>query len=302
MSAPAGLTRLDLPEAVLGEGPWWDPRDDSLVYVDIVTNRVLRGDLDGAAREYVLDRETGFACGTDDGRLLVGVRDGLRLLDERDGSVSPVWAGVPDPDRRRVNDGKTDRRGRVWFGTMHDAETEASSRLYRLGDQGPVSVLDGITTSNGLGWSPAGDTFYYTDSMARTIWAFDHDPDEGRLGERRVFAQDPDAYRPDGLTVDAEGCVWSAKWNGARLVRYTPDGTVDRTVGLPVRRPTSVVFGGHDLDLLVITSARLDGDLDGETAGSVFVLDVGVGGLPETPVDTRLAGIAVSSNNLKETT
>ena len=150
-------------------------------------------------------------------------------------------------------------------------------------DASTTELLDGITTSNGLGWSPDDRTFYYTDSVARTIWAFDFDPDTAALSNRRVFAVDEDCF-PDGLTVDASGAVWAAKWNGGRIVRYRPDGTVDRTIELPIRKPTSVSFAGPALDVLAVTSANREAG-DGELAGAVLLLEVGTTGIAEVPAD-----------------
>ncbi len=198
---------------------------------------------------------------------------------------SSIWAGPHDAVKVRINDGKTDRHGRVWFGTMHREETEQAGALFSFGSGTATTRLTGITTSNGLGWSPDGAQFDYTDSAARTIWVFDCDGSE--ISNRRVFATDPEAYAPDGLTVDAAGAIWSAKWNGSRIVRYDPDGRIDGVVELPVRKPTSVAFGGSGLDTLIVTSARMDQG-DGELAGSVLLVDAGSAGIAERPAEVGL--------------
>lgn len=275
--------------AVLGEGPWWSVSDQTLTWVDIPARSVHRSRLDGSrAEQWETPEDVGFAVPNTDGLLLIGLRSGLHWLDPRTGSI---WLDESIEQERfdhRINDGKTDRAGCVWFGTMHDAETQATGALYRADSRGTNRVLDGITTSNGLGWSPDGTVMYHTDSMTHSIRAYPFDTAAGVLGAGAIFAVDPPGYVPDGLTVDANGFVWSAKWNGGVVVRYAPDGRVDRELRLPVSRPTSCMFVGSDLRTLAVTSARPDvNSQEGEPlAGSVFLMDVGVAGIPEV-VATR---------------
>jgi len=269
----------------LGEGPVWSTGEQCLYWVDIVGCRVQRVDLDGQGhRTWETPGKVGSAVPARDATMVLALRDGLGRLDLTTGQVDTVLSLEEDKPGQRFNDGKCDPQGRFWFGSMHDLETDPVGALYRYDATGACTqLLTGITTSNGLGWSPDGSTFYYTDSIARQIYGFDFAAD-GSIAGRRVFAQDPGQYVPDGLTVDAEGFVWSAKWDGGRLVRYAPDGRVDRVVAMPVRRPTSCTFAGPDLRTLVVTSAawgltELSPDgLD----GAVFLLDVGVAGLPST--------------------
>ncbi len=271
----------------LGEGPWWDAARAELLWVDILGRRVRRATLDGAeSKPLDTPSEVGFAVRDSDGRVLAGLSDGLAVSDPEVAAWNPIWAGTHDAATVRINDGKTDRHGRVWFGTMHRTEAEPAASLFSFGGGTATSRLTGITTSNGLGWSPDGSLFYYTDSAARTIWVFDCDP-SGEISNRRVFVTDPEDQAPDGLTVDATGCVWGAKWNGGRVVRYSPEGRVDRVLELPVAKPTSVAFAGPGLDTLVVTSARMD-DGDGELAGAVLLVDAGVSGLPEQPASVAL--------------
>lgn len=279
----------------LGEGPWWDAERSELLWVDILGRRVRRATLDGVEHpELRAPSEVGFAVRDTAGRVLAGLADGLAVCDpsapaQPDAAWVSIWTGDHDAGALRINDGKTDHDGRVWFGTMHRAETEPAGALYSYGAGAATLHVPGITTSNGLGWSPDGSLFYYTDSMARAIWVFDvGEGDDGPvISNRRVFASDPDDYVPDGLTVDASGAVWAAKWNGGRVVRYAPDGTVDRVLELPVAKPTSAAFAGPALDTLVVTSARMDAG-DGDLAGSVFLLDVGASGIAERPADVAL--------------
>lgn len=269
---------------LLGEGPWWSVADRCLLRVDVLGRKVHRTDLDGErSTSWATPGTVGFAVPDEEGNLLVGLRDGLYRLDPAGGAVTPCALTGNGRGDCRVNDGKTDRRGRVWFGTMHDEETAPHGALYRYDGRGLTTVARGITTSNGLCWSPDDTVMYHTDSIARRITAYAFDPGSGEIGAGRPFAEDPAGYVPDGLTVDGDGCLWSAKWDGGKVVRYTPDGRVDRELTLPVSRPTSCAFAGPDLRTLVVTSARPAGGAREELAGAVFLLDVGVRGLPERP-------------------
>ena len=269
----------------LGEGPVWSVEGQCLYWVDIVGAQVRRADLDGQGLQvWPTPGKVGSAVPARNGTMILALRDGLGRLDLKSGQVDMVLTLEKDKPGQRFNDGKCDPQGRFWFGSMHDLESEPVGALYRYDPSGSCrQMLTGITTSNGLGWSPDGGTFYYTDSIARQIYGFDFH-DDGSISDRRVFAQDPGHYVPDGLTVDAEGFVWSAKWDGGRIVRYAPDGRVDRVVTMPVRRPTSCTFAGSDLRTLVVTSAAWGlSTLSPEGVdGAVFLLDVGVAGLPST--------------------
>ena len=269
----------------LGEGPWWSVAEQALWRVDIQGRMVHRWSPDsGAARRWSLPSEVGCVVPAGAARAIVGLRSGLAALDLESGSLTPLADPEPLLPGNRFNDGKCDRRGRLFAGTMDDSEQKPAGSLYRLDLDGSLSrVVEGVTISNGLGWSPDDTTMYYTDSAARTIWAFDYDPETGEMSGRRDFARDNDCF-PDGLTVDAEGFVWSAKWDGGRLVRYAADGSVDRVIQMPVRRPTSVSFGGAGLDLLYVTSARTglsEEERSATPAGSVLVVEPGARGLAE---------------------
>jgi L-arabinonolactonase len=174
---------------------------------------------------------------------------------------------------------------------MGDDHVEPVGALYRYdGGTNVTRVLGEVYTSNGLGWSPNGEQIYYTDSLRHRIDVLDFDQEVGLVSNRRIFAQDPEEVLPDGLAVDGEGFVWSAKWDGSAVVRYAPDGSVDRRVKMPVARPTSCMFAGPELRTLVVTSAH-DGPVARSTrpmlAGATFLLDVDVHGLPETPFTPR---------------
>lgn len=272
---------------VLGEGPWWSASSQRLWWVDILGRRVHRSDIDGRDQaSWTTDEDVGFAIPCDDGRVVLGVRSGLAWLDPGDGHLVPGPRVDAQRGDHRINDGKTDRRGRLWFGTMHDLESDPTSAFYRCDDRGVARVLNGITTSNGLGWSPDNRTLYYTDSMTRSIVAYSYDLDDGVLTGGRTFTTDPKAYVPDGLTVDTGGCVWGAKWGGGKVVRYTPEGHPDLELRLPVTRPTSCMFVGDDLRTLAVTSAQPaepDQVSREELAGRVFLIDVAAQGIAEHP-------------------
>ncbi len=266
----------------LGEGPWWDAASSRLWWIDIDGHRIRHAGLDGTEGAPIdTPTEVGFTAPDEAGGLIAGLRDGL-WRRSADGEWHRLWQADYDASTHRINDGKTDPAGRVWFGTMMDAETGPSAAFYCFDGTTTRRVFGGVTTSNGLGWSPDRRVFYYTDTPTRTIWAFDFEPEAGTLDNRRIFVRDPEGRFPDGLTVDAEGCVWSAKWQGSAVVRYTPDGRIDKEVRLPVRKPTCPTFAGDDLSVLAVTSAN-QGPEDGELAGSVFLVQTSTTGQPPTP-------------------
>jgi sugar lactone lactonase YvrE len=279
----------------LGEGPVWDHRAQSLHFVDIQASELLTY-RDGGVR-----RIRPFAGGlsavflTATRSLVCATTQGLVSFDPGRGSpehgstgpgsrlVAQIECNRPG---NRTNDGKCDALGRVWIGTMDAAERAFTGALYRIDqDASPTLMLDDIGVSNGLDWSPDGTSLYYTDSMRRLIWRFPFDLQSGTLGPREVFANVPmDQGCPDGLTVDAEGFVWSAHWDGWRVTRYDPWGSVERVVRLPVPRVTSLCFGGPDLDTLYITSARIgltsDQLHEAPLSGALFRCQPGVTGRP----------------------
>ena len=277
--------------AILGEGPVWCPSDHALYWVDIRKPALHRlGPGRGATRSWPMPEEIGSFALRRDGGALVALRSGLAFLDLEAGSLARVCAPEPDKPQNRMNDGKCDRRGRFWVGTMSTLPAsvrEPTGALYRLDhDLRWHRMLDGITVPNSLAWSPDDRTLYFADTPSRQIRAFDFDVERGTIANPRVFATLPEGVGfPDGSTVDADGFLWNAHFDGWRLTRYAPDGRVDRVIGLPVQRPTSCAFGGDNLDILYVTSAsaRLtEAELaKGPLAGGLFAVSVGVRGLPE---------------------
>jgi len=274
--------------AVLGEGPLWDPRVDTLYWVDIVGGTVFAQAAD-APEPVLIDVAAQVGCLglTDDPRVLVtGMRTGWHLLDLPTGDLT--FLADPEADRPdcRFNDGSVDPAGRFWTGSLEDGETRAVGRLYRLGGDGAHTVADeGFFCSNGIDWSPDGRRMYFVDSRADLIYRYDFDVDSGALGGREVFANTSAlAGIPDGLRVDSRGDVWCAFWDGAQVTRFDPGGTVAEQVGVPVPRPTSVAFGGPDLRTMFITSASIGLTADQLTrwprSGSVLRHRVEVPGRP----------------------
>lgn len=222
------------------------------------------------------------------GGLIAAMRHDFVALDFSAREISPAANFRLELRGDRFNDGKCDRQGHFWVGSMDDAETKPNGDFFRLGPGGSVQRFPaGFVVTNGIGWSPDDQTMYITDSAGRTIYACDYDPRAGIMGPRRVFARvATDAGYPDGLTVDADGRVWSAHWDGWRVTCYTPGGRVEREITLPVQRPTSCTFGGAALDTLYITSARVGLDdtalAKGPQAGAMFAIqDAGVKGIEE---------------------
>jgi sugar lactone lactonase YvrE len=273
--------------AQLGEGPTWDERSARLLWVDILGSRIHHFD-PASGRDDVVTTEqhVGAAKPRAAGGLVVNLRDGVGLY-EADGSFR--WLAELAVDGCRGNDAAVDAAGHLWAGTMRYDEAAGGGRLYRVAPGGEiVTVLRAVAVSNGVGWSPDGRRMYYVDSPTRRVDVFDVDPATFLVAGRRTFldlAAVPGF--PDGLAVDAEGCVWVALWDGGAVHRYTPAGKLDRRVEVPTARTTACAFGGPDLRDLYITTATAG--LDGAQlaaqplAGSLFVLPGAASGLPTHP-------------------
>jgi len=270
----------------LGEGPLWDAREGALFWLDINRARVQRYDPQTKATHIFempmrvtalgLRERGGFVCATE---------KGFYFWDGKSTSLEFITHPEEGKAGARFNDGKVDRAGRFWAGTMDPRN--ATSALYRLDtDLSARRMEEGITISNGIGWSPDNRKMYYADSLRYAVYEYTFDLQSGSISERRVFIQvEKDFGVPDGLTVDSQGYVWIAFYDGWKVVRYTPDGKEDARVALPVARPTCPAFGGPALDRLYVTTA-IDGLPERELeqqpqAGDVFVIEAGVKGLAE---------------------
>ena len=274
---------------LLGEGPLWDVETERLFFVDGLGRRVFRCTANGAeVRAWTVPCEIGSMALRRGGGAVVALRSGFHGLDLETGECEP-WVD-PEPERpaTRLNDGKVDPAGRFVCGSMDTGEAEPLGSLWSLGTDRSVAELDhGIICSNGPCWSPDGATLYFADSFSGAIRAYDYDVATGTTSGRRDFARVPSRTgAPDGATVDEEGFVWSATVFDGRVIRYAPDGTVDREIAMPVVKVTSVAFGGPGLDVLYVTSMaepplpRHPGD--GPLRGALFaVRGLGVRGRPE---------------------
>jgi sugar lactone lactonase YvrE len=244
--------------AELAEGPRWDARTQRLLWVDILAGAVHAFDpvSCGDVRRD-LGRHVGAVAPYGEDGLVAAVREGIVRLNA-DGSeqvLAPVLAEHPG---LRFNDGRADRAGRFWADTLSYRMEPGRAALFRLDGAGCTEVVDGVGLGNGLDWSPDDRTFYFVDTLAQTVDAFDFDLDTGALARRRRFLDiDPGLGSPDGLTVDADGGVWLALYGGGQVHRYTPDGVLDTIVAVPAAtQTTSVGFGGPGLDVLFVTTAR----------------------------------------------
>lgn len=286
------LRHLDhLPCSRLAEGPSWDGETATLTWVDIVGRFVHRYEpATDAVATHQFEASVGFCIVGRHARLVAGVGPSIR--DFAFGQPGTrVLASPTMHEGNRFNDGKCDPRGRLWAGTMHaDArrDREPTGALYRW-RVGAMEVVEApVSLSNGLGWSPAGDTMYFADTHAGTVWAYDYDLATGGVSGRRPFAVVPiEDGVPDGVAVNVAGQVVVAIWRGARLDVFAPDGRRDGTIPVPVRNPTSCAFGGADLRTLFVTTMPSDNE-DDPRSGSVFAAAVDVPGLPAARMDPAL--------------
>jgi L-arabinonolactonase len=277
-------------KTTLGEGPLWDVGEQRLYWIDSFDGRVFRCTHEGREiRAWDVPGKIGSMALREKGGAVVSLENGFHLLDFNTGDVELIHDPEPDKPKNRLNDGKVDKNGRFVAGSMDTMEEGPNGALYRLDPDLSVHTLDtGIIVSNGPCWSPDGDIFYFTDTWTGEIWAYDYDQDTGNVSNRRTFAKVDGSKggAADGSTVDSEGYVWNALVYDGRLVRYAPDGKVDREIQMPVKKVTSVMFGGPDLDILYVTSMakpplpRFPGD--GVQRGSLFAIyDLGIKGIPE---------------------
>ena len=283
MAEPRVIARPD--RDILGEGPTWSPRHKALFWVDIKGQKLWRYSLaDEAVTGWAMPEPIGWALERRDyPSLIAGFKSGIAAITLEPLAITPLVAPEPDRPGNRLNDAKVDPQGRLWFGTMDDAEQADTGAVYRLDPDLTLSRHDrDYRVTNGPTFSPDGAVMYQTDSARRTVFRFDLTP-EGRLANKRVFLTFEDAWGyPDGMTTDAEGGIWIAHWGGARVSRFTPDGRLDRAIALPASRITSCAFAGQGLDRLFVTSASIGaaGEAD---AGRLFEVDPGVRGLAPQP-------------------
>lgn len=276
--------------ATLGEGPVWDSREGALYWADIPERRVLRWSEAEGVRAIEVNRHVCCLLPRASGGFIGAGYEGFIAIDDKFG-ITPIGNPEPHLPGNRFNDGKIDRTGRLWAGTMDRAESSDSGTLYRMDPDLRWHAIDtGYRVTNGPAFSLDGRTIYHSDSARQTIYAFDLAADGTATGRRVHLAfKQGDGY-PDGMTVDAEDCLWVAFWDGGCVRRFSPDGQMLTQISLPVRRPTSCAFGGERLDRLFITSASRDLSPQERAAhpqaGGLFIVDPGVCG----PAERMFAG------------
>jgi sugar lactone lactonase YvrE len=275
---------------VLGEGPIYCTDDHALVWIDIPAQRVHRLGLStGRKEEMDVGQSVGAVALRAGGGFVFALRDGFALADSFGGPLSLVAEVEKDLPHHRMNDGKCDRAGRFFAGSMADDETPGAGSFYRLDGQGRATAMfGGVTISNGLCWNADETAMFYIDSHLARVDVFDYNAGEGALSNRRVLFEVPQAHgTPDGMTIDDEGCLWIAHWGGGAVRRYTPSGKVDRVVEVPASLVTCCSFGGADHSELYITTASI-GLTDEQRAqqplaGAVFAVRTTTSGAPAHP-------------------
>jgi sugar lactone lactonase YvrE len=274
-----GVEQVTDPVVYHGEGPVWYPGWGGLRFVDMLAGDVLSLAADGSLERRHVGSVAAAVRPRRAGGAVIGVQRGFALEDP-DGTVTALpelWSDTAV----RMNDGGCDPDGRFYCGSMAGDQSAGAGALYRLSPDGSVDVvLDRVTVSNGLEWSPDGSRAYYNDTATLAIAVFDYDSEAG-LTNRRTFAELADGGRPDGLTVDADGGVWTAVSNGGAVFGYSPEGVLRERIAVPARKVTACTFGGEHLDQLFITTSQEDIDTRTDPlAGALFRAEVGVQGQP----------------------
>lgn len=279
---------LDTPVCSLGEGPFWDPDRNRLSWVDIDESRLFWREPSGAVDAMQVSASTlSAAFPASEGWLLV-MDHGFGFLSATLGLVTLAQPEADMGTRLRMNDAACDPSGRLWAGSMSTSGREPIGSLLRMDLDGSVSrVITGLTSANGMGWSPDGRQFFLVDSIPGLLWSWTFEPDDGTLTQRRLVSADLGPGIPDGLAVDADGCLWIALFGSGRVRRFSPSGALAAEIHLPLRFPTSVCFGDLALDTLYVTSAQ--GSEPEQHAGQLLALKPGVSGLPTHSFDGQLA-------------
>ncbi|WP_039918269.1 SMP-30/gluconolactonase/LRE family protein [Cellvibrio mixtus] len=277
-------------ENVLGEGIQWNSQDQCFWWTDIHSAKLYRYHLATKKLSHwnLPEKLCCFAFAKNDSRLLAAFESGFAWFDYSNGVVE--WIAKPEAHipGNRSNDGRCDRQGRFWMGTILDQKNtpDQYASLYSLSADGKINQhLTGLHISNALCWSPDSRKLYHADSPTHTINVYDFDAADGTLSNRQVFARTEPGVEPDGACVDAQGYVWNAQWGGNRVVRYAPDGSIDLVLTMPVSQATCVAFGGEQLNLLAVTSARIGLSEDAlklqPQAGNLFIFQTDIQGLEE---------------------
>ena len=273
--------------ALQGEGPSWNSEQKRLYWVDVLGPSLHILDPERALnRSLPMPHMISTALQTDGSKLVAITQKGVQLLDLRTNRLTEIVHPEHDVPSNRLNDAKVDSKGRIWVGSMAIDASPGRGSLYRISPNGESTVMDsGFTVSNGPAWSPDNTVLYFVDTGANRIYSYEFDESDGSLGKRSVFIEVPkEEGRPGGLTVDADGCLWMAHFDGWKVVRYTPTGRIDRNYQIPVPRPTSCAFGGENMSQLFVTTARIRLSAqrlaEAPLSGSVFCIETGITGLP----------------------
>ena len=274
-------------ENICGECPVWNQDEEALYWIDIRSKTMNRyAPSTGLFKSWNLPEEIYSFAFRENGGLVAAAESGFVFLDLDKEKIEQLGNPEPDLTENRLNDGKCDPIGRFWAGSMHIPRSRNAGLLYRLDpDLTWHRIADGVMVGNGLAWSPDGRTMYWSDSRNQIIYSFDYDISKGTTGNRRVFARLSDNQgRPDGAAVDCEGYYWTACFNGGRVIRFSPQGRIDREIPFPVTNVTMCTFGGPELRTMYVTTARLglsDEELHHQPlAGSLLAMEVDVPGLP----------------------
>lgn len=278
----------------LGEGVLWDQRTQALQWTDIESSCLWQWDMQAPPVRHDLPQRLGSFTLTPDPDLYLGAfEQGFAHFSVKRPffeMCAPITQATP---HLRMNDGRTDRYGRFWAGSMAERAGVPLGSLWRYDGEGNASAhIHDIRIPNSLCWNGAGDIMYFADSPRNIIWAYDFDPEAGPVGKPRIFAETSPGIHPDGSCIDAEDCLWNAQWGAGQIVRYRPDGRIDRRLPLPVTQPSCVTFAGPDLDLMCITTARVDLDearlASQPLAGALLVYRVNVTGRQEEICDMHI--------------
>ena len=268
----------------LGEGAYWHPAAQKFYWLDIKYHQLHAYDPNTKQfQQWQLPGLVGAACAMKNGHFIIGFEQSIAEYDPHTDRLTVLFESHSG---HRMNDGFVDPAGRFWIGEADDTN-QSQARLYRYDPDGQCTVMEqGLTISNGLDWDLKRKRFYLTDSVVRKIYVYDYDNVTGAITHRRDFVTaTPDDGYPDGMVLDADGYVWSCFWEGHKIVRYTPDGAVDRVIAMPVARPTKCAFGGADLKTLLITSASSNvtsDELLAKPNGYVFSIELDVAGRAAT--------------------
>ena len=286
------IERIGEITSTVGESPVWDAGQGVWMWVDIPARRIWRFDpASGATRSWNTPEMTACMALSESGGVIAGMETGLFALSLGDAQLAGSSLLAAPPELKagmRFNDGRCDRQGRFWSGIMvlDMAQARAEGHLYRYSAQDGISapVVSNLIVQNGLCFSPDGRTMYLSDSHGsrQLVWAFDYDPETGTPSRQRVFV-DMNLHpgRPDGAAMDVDGCYWICGNDEGVVLRFTPSGTLDRVIELPMKKPSMCAFGGADMGSLLITSISAGAPADDAWAGATVVVRPGVQGMPE---------------------